>query len=65
MNTRNDYVVVSQRRGDSRAPAMWRKARTFGRALARFCQDSRKPDMDVTFNLNGVQYLNLEQLQKC
>ena len=65
MNTTNDYVVVSQPRGNTRAPTMWRKTRTFGRALDRFCQDSRRPDVDVTFSMNGVQYLNLEKVQAC
>ena len=65
MNTSNGYVVISQRRGDNRAPTMMRKARTFGRAIARFCQDSRKPDTDVTFSMNGVQYLNLEKAYSC
>ena len=65
MNTSNGYVVISQQRSNNRAPTMMRKARTFGRAITRFCQDSSKTDKEDKFSMNGDQYLNLEKAYTC
>lgn len=60
MASRNTYVVASKRL-DCDRHEMWRRVRTFRRAFARFCQDSRRDGFATRLLVNNAVFASVER----